>query len=137
MNLIYPVIFTETKDKKSTVLVYIPDLDGSTEGYGIIDAFNMAKDYIGSMLYDKNSYPKASEISEISISESPFFMKDKTFIAFVELNIDEYRLARKNKNVRRNITLPQWLDEMASKSKINVSAITQEALKQKLCLQNF
>jgi len=30
--LIYPVIFTETKDEKDTVLVFIPDLNGMTEG---------------------------------------------------------------------------------------------------------
>ncbi len=47
MNLIYPVIFTEVNDKKKTVLVEIPDLNGITEGYGIADAISMAKDYIG------------------------------------------------------------------------------------------
>ena len=29
---VYPVVFTETKDEKDTVLVYIPDFDGMTEG---------------------------------------------------------------------------------------------------------
>ena len=136
MNLIYPVIFTETNDKKSTVLVYIPDLQGTTEGYGMIDAFNMAKDYIGSILFDKSDYPKSSAISDVKIESSPFYIKDSTILAFVELNIDEYRLMYKSKNVRRNITLPQWLDEMATKSKINVSAVTQEALKQKLFIMS-
>lgn len=134
MNLIYPAIFTETNDKKSTVLVYIPDLQGTTEGYGMINAFNMAKDYIGSILFDKSDYPKASVISDVKIESSPFYIENKTILVFVELNIDEYRLMHKSKNVRRNITLPQWLDEMAKKSKINVSAVTQEALKQKLCI---
>ena len=32
MNVIYPVIFTEVNDKKKTVLVEIPDLNGITEG---------------------------------------------------------------------------------------------------------
>lgn len=134
MNLIYPVVFTETNDTKSTVLVYIPDFDGSTEGYGMIDAFNMAKDYIGNALYDKNIYPNASNLSSIKIEETPFYIENKTTIAVIEFNLDEFRLMNKSKNVRRNITLPQWLDEMASKSKINVSAITQKALKQELCI---
>lgn len=134
MNLIYPVVFTQTNDKKSTVLVYIPDFDGSTQGYGMNEAFIMAKDYIGNALYDKNDYPKATDLANINIKDTPFYIEDKTTLAFVEFNIDEFRLLNKSKNVRRNITLPQWLDDMASKAKINVSAITQKALKQELCL---
>lgn len=134
MNLIYPVIFTETEDKNSTVLIYIPDFDGCTESYGLEDAFVMAKDFIGNALYDKNEYPKPSKHSNICIEKTPFYIENKTYLAFVELNIDEFRLMQKNKNVRRNITLPEWLDEMASKKKINVSAITQQALKEVLRL---
>lgn len=134
MNLIYPVVFTETEDDKSTVLVYIPDFDGSTEGYGINDAFSMAKDYIGNALYDKTDYPESNSLKNINIKETPFFVEDKTFTALVELNIDEFRIMQKSKNVRRNITLPEWLDEMATKAKINVSAVTQEALREKLCI---
>ena len=34
--------------------------------------------------------------------------------------------------VRRNITLPSWLDFEATKAKINVSKVLQEALKKEL-----
>ncbi len=135
MTLIYPVLFTETNDEKSTVLAYIPDLDGSTEGYGLKDAFRMAKDYMCCMLFDKADYPDSSDISDMDIESSPFHSAGNTFASYVEFDIDEYRNMHRNKTVRRNITLPEWLDEMASKAKINVSAITQEALKQKLSVQ--
>ena len=134
MNLIYPAFFTETNDKKSTILIYIPDLDGSTEGYGLQDAYTMAKDYIGNALFDKIDYPKTSSMSDLRIEDSPFFEKNKTFLTLIEINIDEFRLMQKSKVVRRNVTLPEWLDIMASKSKINVSAVLQDALKEKLCL---
>ena len=47
MTVIFPVIFTQTGDKKNTVLVEIPDINGMTEGYGMADAIRMARDYIG------------------------------------------------------------------------------------------
>ena len=53
MSIIYPVVFTATHDEKNTYLVYIPDFNGMTEGYGLKDAVNMARDYIGFTLYDK------------------------------------------------------------------------------------
>ena len=37
-----------------------------------------------------------------------------------------------NRSVRRNITLPSWLNELAEKSGINVSGVTQRALKAEL-----
>lgn len=131
---IYPVIFTQTNDKEDTYLVYIPDLDGATEGKGLNDAFLMAKDYIGNALYLKSNdeIPAASLIESVDVSQSEFAECGKSFVSLVDVNLDEFRMARKTKTVRRNITLPEWLDDMAAKAKINVSSVTQAALKEKL-----
>lgn len=134
MTVIYPVIFTETKDKKNTVLVYIPDIDRTTEGYGTADAIAMAKDCIGNILFDVPNFeiPNASEIDAVNASSSPFCNDGKTFVSLVDVNLDAFRQKEKAKSVRRNITLPQWLDDMATTAKLNVSAITQKALKNEL-----
>lgn len=134
MTVIYPVVFTETKDKKNTVLAYIPDIDRSTEGYGIADAIAMAKDCIGNMLFDvpDAKIPAASEIDAASVNSSPFCNDGKSFVSLVDVNLESFRQKEKSKSVRRNITLPQWLDEMATAAKLNVSAIAQGALKKEL-----
>ncbi len=134
MTKIYPVIFTETKDKKDTVLVYIPDFNGMTEGYGIADAIQMAKDYIGNMTYDKqdSELPAATPIESVDISTSDFAKSGKSFVSLVDVDIDSFRRIEKSRNVRRNITLPEWLDDMATNAKINVSAVAQNALKETL-----
>lgn len=134
--IVYPVVFTETKDEKDTVLVYIPDFDGMTEGYGIADAITMAKDYIGNCLYSKkdNEFPIPSEIETVNPESSVFAENGKTFVSLVDIDIDFFRRKNKSKVVRRNITLPEWLDDMATNEKINVSAVTQNALKQCLGL---
>ena len=133
MNVIYPVIFTETNEKNG-VLVYIPDINGMTEGENIGDAIAMAKDYIGNALFDKreSEIPTAKKIDEIGLKESPFFDNGKSFVSLVDVDLDLFRLREKSKSVRRNITLPQWLDDMVTRAKLNVSAITQNALKKEL-----
>jgi len=133
---VYPVVFTETKDEKNTVLVYIPDLNGMTEGYGFADAIAMAKNYICNNLYSKvdADFPVPTEITEINPESSVFAGAGKSFVSLVDIDIDSFRRKYKSRNVRRNITLPEWLDNLAAEEKINVSAVTQKALKQKLGL---
>ncbi len=67
MMTAYPVIFTRKRDAKDTYLVYIPDLDGATEGFGFADAINMARDYIGCTLYDKKEedFPVPSDMQRV------------------------------------------------------------------------
>ena len=134
--LVYPVIFTETKDEKDTILIYIPDLNGMTEGYGLANAISMAKDYIGNYLYSKtdSEFPIPSDISKIKVESGVFADAGESFVSLVDVDIDSYRRRKKSRNVRRNITLPEWLDDMATNEKINVSAVTQNALKQRLGL---
>lgn len=47
MKQVYPVIFTQLKDKKDTVLINVPDMGILTEGFGLSDAIEMARDAIG------------------------------------------------------------------------------------------
>ena len=47
MKRVYPVIFTQLNDEKNTVLIEVPDLEILTEGLGMADAVEMARDAIG------------------------------------------------------------------------------------------
>ena len=134
MRIAYPVIFTQTGDKKDTYLVYIPDMDGATEGYGLPDAIHMARDYIGCMLYDKeeNDYPVSTPISDIDPTKGIFNDSGKSIVSIVDIDIEEYAKKIDNTPVRRNVSLPSWLNQEANKRKINVSRVLQEALMEKL-----
>lgn len=134
MVLIYPVIFTATHDSKDTYLVYIPDLDGMTEGYGLEDAVHMARDYMGCSLYDKadNKIPKASPISDIDVKKGAFADGGESFISLVDFDLDVFRRRMNKKSVRRNVSIPEWLNKAAEDAHINVSRVLQEALMKKL-----
>ena len=74
MKIVYPVIFTKTNDKKDTYLIDIPDIDGISEGYGLSDAIDMARDLIGCKLYEMpdDNVPKSSSLESIDPQKGSF-----------------------------------------------------------------
>jgi len=136
MKNVYPVIFTPLNDAKDTVLVEVPDLGILTEGYGMVDAVYMARDAIGlkgiTREDDGKDMPKPSALSDIDASKGTFAGDGKGYVSLVDIDFVEYRRRVDNKTVRRNVTLPNWLNQEAEKAHINVSRVLQEALMTKL-----
>ena len=117
MKQVYPVIFTQLNDKKDTVLINVPDMNILTEGFGLPDAIEMARDAIGAngiTLQDLGrEIPVPSDISDIDIKNGPFDNTGISHVSFVDIDFDEYRRKVDNKTVRRNVTLPNWLNQAA------------------------
>lgn len=138
MKSVYPVIFTQTDDEKNTVLVEIPDLDICTEGYGIADAIEMARDAMGlagiTVEDMEHNIPMPRDMQAIDLSKAKFADAGRCFVSLVDIDFMEYRRKLDNKAVRRNVTLPNWLNREAEKAHINVSRVLQEALIQKMNL---
>ena len=134
MIVIYPVIFTQTHDDKDTVLIEIPDIKGMTEGYGMADAINMARDYIGETFYEvpDEEVTAASKISDIDIQNGTFAGEGDSIISYVDTDLDAHRRKLNNKSVRKNVSIPSWLNEAAEKAHINVSRVLQDALMERL-----
>lgn len=136
MKKVYPVIFTPLHDEKNTVLVEVPDLKILTEGYGMADAIYMARDAIGLKGIDcedsGKDIPEASEVSTIDVSKGTFAADGMGMVSMVDIDFVEYRCKVDNKTVRRNVTIPNWLNQEAEKAHLNVSRVLQEALMTKL-----
>lgn len=136
MKNVYPVIFTPLNDEKNTVLVEVPDMNILTEGYGMPDAIYMARDAIGlkgiNMEDEGRDIPVPSEISVIDASTGTFAEDGKGYVSLVDIDFTEYRRRIDNKTVRRNVTIPNWLNQEAEKAHLNVSRVLQEALMVKL-----
>ncbi len=133
MKTVYPTIFTQTENE---VLVEVPDMKIFTEGKNKLDAIEMARDAIGLKgitLEDMElEIPKASELENIELSSGTFVENGFSYISLVDVDFEEYRRRIDNKAVRRNVTLPNWLNREAEKANINVSRVLQEALIAKL-----
>ena len=138
MRYAYPVIFTKTDDEKNTILIEVPDLEILTEGYGVADSIAMARDAIGLSgitLEDMNRpIPRPSEIDAVSFESSEFASEGKSYISLVDVDFAGYRIKVDNKMVRKNVTIPNWMNKAAEKEKINVSKVLQEALMEKINL---
>ena len=134
MKAVYPVIFTE--DKNGEYLVEVPDMGILTEGKDLGDAMFMARDAIGLagiVAADKHEViPKPSKIEDIKLEEGEFSDEGKSIVALVDVDFTEYRRKNDNKTVRRNVTLPNWLDHAATEAGLNVSRVLREALAEKL-----
>ena len=53
-------------------------------------------------------------------------------MTLVDVDFDEYRRKNDNKAVRRNVTLPSWLDRAAAEAGFHVSQVLREVLAEKL-----
>lgn len=130
MKAAYPVVLT--REDKWT-LVYIPDFEINTEGSDYADAMEMARDAIGLMGItledDGKALPAPSDLRKVAESNS------KGVVTLVDVDFTEYRRANDMRTVRRNVSLPQWLNVQAEKAGINVSAVLQKALKAELNLR--
>ena len=136
MKNVYPVIFTSLNDAKDTILVEIPDWKILTEGFGMADAMYMARDAIGlkGIDYEDNgkSIPEPSKLEAIDVTGGTFAEDGKSYVSLIDIDFVEYRRRADNKTVRRNVTLPNWLNQEAEKAHLNVSKVLQEALMAKL-----
>lgn len=129
MKTVYPIILTPAEGMYA---VTIPDLDISTQGIDIAEAMYMARDAIGMWICyeqdEKRPIPAASNIDDIKTRPG----ETKTLI---DIDVDEYRKAHDNRTIRKNLTLPSWLNERAEDAGINFSQVLQKALKQQLGIQ--
>ncbi len=120
-------------------LVYVPDMDIYTEGQDVADAIEMARDAIGlkgiDMEDDHLELPEASNYDEAyrkAKEDTEDFDFTKGILTMVDVDFIAYRRKLDNRSVRRNVTLPNWLNQEAEAANINVSKVLQEALMMKL-----
>lgn len=126
---VYPAVFTEEDLGYS---VNFPDLPNCfTSGQTLGEAIEMANDVLCLTLYEMEqagkSIPEPSGIRDIPV-------KEKEFVNFIPCDTLEYRKFFDNKAVKKTLTVPSWLNDMAERAGINFSATLQAALKQQLHL---
>ncbi len=142
MKVIYPVCIFQTKEE---FMAFVPDLNtNNTYGNTLEEALYMAEDLIACYILEdlenvsKNEIPKQSKIEDIDIKEVQRYweIEDndivRSFKSLVVVDLDEFAQKWGNKSVRKNLTIPQWLNTKAEALNINFSQVLQEALKEKL-----
>ena len=129
MKLAYPAIITYCEDDNS-YSVEFPDLPGCVSGgFSLIEAIEMGVDaasgWILTEIEDGNVIPKASDPREINIAD------DKSFINMLVLDMDSYSKKYSIKCIRKNVTLPKWVNTLAEKNNVNFSQLLQNTIVEK------
>ena len=76
--------------------------------------------------------PEPSDLSSVHPDKGTFADEGKGIVTLVDVDFLIYRRKNDNRMVRRNVTLPNWLNQEAEEAKLNVSKVLQEALMAKL-----
>lgn len=130
LKAVYPIILSPIG---KGFLVYVPDFDINTEGSDMADAIFMARDAIamaGCFKEDQGeALPAPSEIKSVKAEPGET-------VTLVDVDFELYRKKNDNRAVRKNVTIPSWLNMEAEKAGVNFSAILQNALKQQLGLKS-
>jgi predicted RNase H-like HicB family nuclease len=123
MKLTYPAIFYEGEGGYA---VEVPDLPGCVSGgaslaEAIIMGTDAASGWVLSELEDGKPIPKASPVEAIHPDPGGF-------VSILVLDMNAYAEKYGNKAIRKNLTIPAWLNTFAEARHINFSQILQDSL---------
>ena len=129
MKYVYPAIFTP---EEVGISVRFPDIKNCfTSGTDLADAMEMAEDVLCVMLYDMEEAGKDIPTAS-SVTNAQSDLEDGEFVSLVACDTIEYRKFHDNRAVKKTLSIPSWLNDMAERAGINFSGTLQEALKRKL-----
>lgn len=127
MKLVYPAVFRPL-EAGDGYTVTVPDLPGCvTEGASLADAILMAEDaasgWVLDELEDGNQAPTASALGSLPLQAGDF-------VNLLVLDMDAYAEKYGSKAVRKNLTIPAWLNTFAEARHINFSKVLTDGLEE-------
>lgn len=131
-KLIYPAVFSQDDDG---ITITFPDLPGCISCADTFEeAYDMAKEAMELFLEDYvkdlfDSAPMPSKIQDIKTEKNEC-------IALIELDINQYLRSFDNRAIKKTLTIPSWLNDIAVEKHLNFSKVLQEALIERLGIDN-
>lgn len=118
----YPALITPDEDNTFDIeFVDVPE--ALSFGNSINDAALHGQEALGLALYGRKTFPKATAIESID-------KQDNQVIVLISADLNNIKA--KEATVRKNVTVPAELAELANEKGINFSATLSTALKEKL-----
>ena len=128
---VYPAIF---EYEKNNISISFPDLPGCIScAKNDEEALYMAKDALGLYIVcveeDSEELPKPTNLQNIVLDKNQK-------ATLIEVNMPLFRDAIQNTAIKKTLTIPKWLNDIAEKNKINFSQVLQSSLKNILNLNS-
>lgn len=121
---IYLVIF---KEEKGHYTARIPDFDIEVKGDNLAETIMVARSAIAKKLFSNGRYELYSTNKRMKCE-----CAEDEFVAIIDIDLVKYRRKYDNRRIRKNLTIPNWLNEEAEKQDVNFSRVLEEAIKRKL-----
>ena len=127
---VYPAIFTP--EQEGGFSISFPDLKNCfTDANDLAEAMQMANDVLCLTLYHmeqaEEEIPQPSSVEDAQRKTA-----QGEFVTLIACDTIEYRKFYDNKAVKKTLSIPSWLNEMAERADINFSGTLQDALKKQL-----
>lgn len=127
MKYMYPAIFTKEDDG---IIVTFPDVEGAfADGADMTEAYENAADVLNLLLMsyedDKQEIQPPTDLDQLALPEH-------ALAALVPADTDAYRRKVDTKAIHKNVSIPSWLNTLATKRNVNFSNILQNALMKEL-----
>ena len=122
---IYPACFDPSSN--SGYSVTFPDLPGCfTEGSTLDEAYRMAQDALKLHLY---CLEKEGEVLPSPTSPNAIKVENGGFVSLVDVWMPGIRRSGQLKSIKKTLTIPKWLNDIAEHEGVNFSYLLQRALK--------
>ena len=130
-NYIYPIILREEGKKYLVTFPNFPDqmTEAETEEEAIVAAQELMALCICDNEDSGRENPKPREQKEIELVQG-----EK--LVYVHLWMPYFRQIQKVVYVKKTLTIPMWIDEMAKAKNVNFSAVLVKGLKSELGIDN-
>ena len=120
----YPVVFHP--EEEGGYSVWVPDLPGCcSQGEDISEAVAMIQEAMD--LYLEFSFDEGQPANMPS-NPKEIAVEGDEFVVMVECDLLSYQKKYNNKAIKKTLTIPAWLNEIAESRNVNFSATLQDAL---------
>lgn len=138
MLTMYPACFFKEEGGYSVIF---PDLENgylATCGENLEEAIAMAIDCLAGYIHVSwelnDEIPPASALNEIDVKQVADSVYDgdddyeEAFVNMISVDVKAYAKEHFEKSVKKTLTIPSWLNDLALEKNINFSQVLQEAL---------
>ncbi|GAF37220.1 type II toxin-antitoxin system HicB family antitoxin [Lentilactobacillus farraginis] len=130
MKYMYYALFTF--DDEGKVEVTFPDHGNGAATFGgnVPDALYMAKDALVGYLLTMEDY--GDKIPQATTDPRQIKHNQNQLVVPIEVNTTIAREREQNRNVKKTLVIPQYLNDLGNEQRINFSATLTNALKEQL-----
>ena len=127
MKLVYPAVLTPWDDGNGYTIT-VPDLPGCvSEGDSIPEALLMGTDAASGWVLDELEDGKPAPASS-TLSDATSKAPEGSIVSYLVLDMDSYAERYGKRAVRKNITIPAYMNAYIEDNGLSLSEITQKAI---------